>query len=52
MKSLLIILTLSFPFLGYAQLTGYWLSDTNGCYEIRQKGNEVWWSFETLDGVL
>jgi hypothetical protein len=25
-------------------LTGYWKSDVGGCYQIRQNGNEVFWS--------
>lgn len=27
-------------------LTGYWQSDAGGCYQIRQNGNEVFWTGE------
>jgi hypothetical protein len=27
-------------------LTGYWQSDAGGCYQIRQRGNEVFWAGE------
>lgn len=34
------------PFFLSAQLTGYWETETGGCYQIRQKDNKVWWTYE------
>lgn len=44
---MLVLLFYFLPFHLSAQtydLTGYWKSDVGGCYQIRQKGNEVFWS--------
>ncbi|MBK7428024.1 MAG: hypothetical protein IPI60_13880 [Saprospiraceae bacterium] len=44
---MLVLLCYFLPFNLSAQtydLTGYWKSDVGGCYQIRQKGNEVFWA--------
>ena len=47
MRHHLINLFLFLPILTFAQLTGFWQTDTGGCYQIRQDGNEIWWAGET-----
>ncbi|MBK7230860.1 MAG: hypothetical protein IPH93_00950 [Saprospiraceae bacterium] len=45
--SLIVFLSLFLSFQVSAQtydLTGYWQSDADGCYQIRQHGNEVFWA--------
>jgi hypothetical protein len=43
MRILITTIFLAFTQFTFAQLTGYWLSDVGGCYELRQDGNEIWW---------
>lgn len=50
MKKLIFFLIGLFPFIGYSQLTGYWKTDTGGCYQLRQDGNEVYWAAEEGSG--
>ena len=49
MKKVLSCLILLVPYLGITQLSGYWKSDTGGCYQITQNGHEVYWAAEEGD---
>lgn len=55
MKNIAFLLFLAMSFCGFSQpydLTGYWQTDAGGCYQFRQRQNEIWWTTEQASNVF